>query len=88
VFDRMAASYPELKFQGIHSLVNVDLTSEHRYAYFDCTIDRKTGVYLSEDYTFCKRWTEIGGEIWADLESKLTHVGPIAFQGDLMSAFG
>jgi hypothetical protein len=38
-----------------------------------------TGTYLSEDFAFCKRWTDIGGEIWADLESRLDHVGPSVF---------
>ena len=27
------------------------------------------GTYLSEDFAFCKRWTDMGGEIWADLKS-------------------
>jgi len=29
----------------------------------------------------------MGGEIWADLNSKLTHVGPAAFYGDLATQF-
>ena len=38
-------------------------------------IDPATGTYLSEDFAFCKRWTDIGGEIWADLESRSTMSG-------------
>ncbi len=53
----------------------------------DCMIDHATGTYLSEDFAFCKRWTDIGGEIWADLESRLDHVGPSVFQGDVSSQF-
>ena len=45
------------------------------------------GTYLSEDFAFCKRWTDMGGEIWADLKSKLNHVGPMTFRGDLSSQF-
>jgi hypothetical protein len=45
------------------------------------------GTYLSEDFAFCKRWTDMGGEIWADLSSKLNHIGPMAFCGDLSSQF-
>lgn len=48
-------------------------------------IDRDTGEYLGDDLAFCRRWTKIGGEIWLDLESRLTHVGPVAFKGDLFS---
>jgi hypothetical protein len=29
----------------------------------------------------------MGGEIWADLDSKLAHVGPLTFSGDLASQF-
>jgi hypothetical protein len=48
-------------------------------------IDPASGIYLSEDFTFCKRWTEIGGEIWVDLDSKLTHVGATEYKGDLLA---
>jgi hypothetical protein len=54
---------------------------------FECIIDSKTGVYLSEDFSFCKRWTDMGGEIWADLESRLNHVGPATFYGDVATQF-
>jgi hypothetical protein len=50
-------------------------------------IDPATGTYLSEDFAFCKRWTDIGGEIWADLESRLDHVGPSVFHGDVATQF-
>ena len=61
--------------------------SPNRFALFECMIDPATGTYLSEDFAFCKRWTDIGGEIWADLESRLDHVGPSVFHGDVSSQF-
>jgi hypothetical protein len=57
-----------------------------RFALFECMIT-KDGTYFSEDFAFCKRWTDMGGEIWADLNSKLNHIGPMAFCGDLFSQF-
>jgi hypothetical protein len=87
VFARMAAQYPAIKFRGLQLTRNFELDEDARYAYFDCIIDPETGAYLSEDYTFCKRWVEMGGEIWVDLDSKLTHVGPFSFRGNLMSTF-
>jgi len=30
-----------------------------------------SGRYLSEDYAFCRRWRDIGGKIWVDLDCKL-----------------
>jgi hypothetical protein len=86
VFERMAAHYPDLAYGALHVGSNADIARARAHAFFDCVIDRETGAYLSEDYTFCKRWTDMGGEIWADTRSRLTHVGPYAFQGDLRAA--
>jgi hypothetical protein len=82
VFDRMIVAHPELKFTGVHTLTNETPNSDNLYALFECAIDRETGVYLSEDYAFCARWRALGGEIWLDLESKLTHTGMSAYEGD------
>jgi hypothetical protein len=61
--------------------------SSNLFALFDCIIDPETGVYLSEDYSFCLRWRKIGDEIWIDAASKLTHSGPYDFVGDHASRF-
>ena len=61
--------------------------SSNFFALFDCIIDPATGAYLSEDYSFCLRWRQIGGEIWIDTASKLTHSGPYDFVGDHASRF-
>jgi hypothetical protein len=83
--ERMCAYYPQLKFNRDHS-VDAATASDNRFALFECMI-ADDGTYLSEDFAFCKRWTDMGNEIWADLSSKLTHVGPMAFRGDLSSQF-
>jgi hypothetical protein len=83
--ERMCARYSHLKYQRDHS-VEAASASENRFALFDCMIDQD-GTYLSEDFSFCKRWTDMGGEIWADLDSRLSHVGPLVFRGELSSQF-
>jgi hypothetical protein len=83
--ERMCAQYPQLQFKRDHS-IDAATASDNRFALFECMI-AQDGTYLSEDFAFCKRWTDMGGEIWADLDSKLTHVGPTAFHGDLSSQF-
>ncbi len=82
VFEKLIAAHPELRFKAIHALAREAPKSPNLYALFDCMIDPETGVYLSEDYAFCRRWRALGGEIWLDLKSKLTHVGPDHFKGD------
>jgi hypothetical protein len=62
-------------------------TRATRCALFNCIVDCATGTFLSEDYSFCRRWTDMGGEIWVDLQSRLTHVGAYAFEGDVSSLF-
>lgn len=80
------AAYASLQFFREHSL-DALAGSPNRFALFECMIDPDTGTYLSEDFAFCRRWTDIGGEIWADLESRLDHVGPSVFHGDISSQF-
>ena len=53
---------------------------------FDTMIEPETGQYLSEDYAFCRRWRDLGGDIWADFEARLTHVGHTAYSGSLLQA--
>ena len=79
-------AYAALQFFREHS-IDALAGSPNRFALFDCVIDHTTGTYLSEDFAFCKRWTDMGGEIWADLESRLDHVGPSVFHGDVSSQF-
>jgi hypothetical protein len=88
VFEQMCQhpAYAPLQFFREHSL-DALAGSPNRFALFECMIDPTTGTYLSEDFAFCHRWTGIGGEIWADLESCLDHVGPSVFHGDISSQF-
>jgi hypothetical protein len=84
---KLCAAHPELRYRRTSITIDPLGNSPNRYALFDTMIDPVSGVYLSEDYAFCRRWTDLGGEIWIDIESKLTHVGPIAFVGDFATQF-
>jgi hypothetical protein len=83
--EAMCARHPQLRYTRDHS-VDAATPSSNRFALFECMI-ADDGTYLSEDFAFCKRWIDMGGEIWADLNSKLNHIGPMAFHGDLSSQF-
>ena len=43
--------------------------------------------YLGEDIAFCRLWTNIGGKIYADTQTPLTHFGSHAFHGSLSMMF-
>jgi hypothetical protein len=34
---------------------------------------------LSEDVSFCQRWRDCGGEIWANVHHRISHVGPFDY---------
>ena len=83
--ERMCAHYPQLRYKRDHS-IDAATESDNRFALFECAI-AEDGTYLSEDFAFCKRWADVGGEIWADLNSRLHHIGPMTFSGDLALRF-
>ena len=39
------------------------------------------GNRLSEDFSFCQRWIDIGGQVWADFEIEMGHIGYKSFVG-------
>ena len=87
VLHKLAKAHPELAYKKVYARNDVRRDSPNRFALFETMIDKETGDYLSEDYAFCRRWRDLGGEIWVDLQSKLTHVGPMRFAGDLSAMF-
>jgi hypothetical protein len=42
---------------------------------FDC-IDIPDRGRVSEDLSFCIRWNQLGGEVWAAIGHRISHVGP------------
>jgi hypothetical protein len=80
VYEKLIAAHPECKYVD-----DVGLGKQFEpmmYSIFDCKIDEK-GHYLSEDWLFCRRWQELGGEIWAHSKVLLNHVGHYEYAGDL-----
>ena len=82
--------HPELRYSATHVGGSGAPAADkgNRFAFFDCLIEPETRVYLSEDYVFCRRWQAMGGDVWADLHSRLTHVGTHAFSGDYAVRLG
>ena len=52
-------------------------------AIFACMIDPVTKRFLSEDYAFCRRYQQLGGDIWACTKTELSHTGVSQFTGDI-----
>ena len=80
VYEKLCAAHPETKYVD-----DVGLGKQYEptmYSIFDTEIDEK-GHYLSEDWTFCRRWAKLGGEIYAHAKVLLNHSGHYEFAGDL-----
>lgn len=79
VFEAMRERYPQLRYTP-DNLAAVDKGLHYRF--FDVSVDPATNRYLSEDYTFCRRWEEMGGAVHIDALSNLTHQGYKTYTGD------
>lgn len=78
--ERMMATHPELQYNND---LNVDKSIDKwSFALFDTMIDPESRRYLSEDYTFCRRWQKMGGDVWLDPFINLTHYGFTGFPGN------
>jgi hypothetical protein len=75
VFKNLEEKFPELWCKNDHQ--NRDFDDYH--ACFDCMIDPESKRYLSEDYAFCRRYQQMGGKIFADINTTLGHVGNLPF---------
>lgn len=80
---RLVDGYPQLRAKMGDM---ADSLAPEATMIFDTMIEPETGQYLSEDYAFCRRWRDLGGDIWADFSARLTHVGHAAYTGSLMDA--
>jgi hypothetical protein len=80
VYQKLIDAHPELKYCD-----DVGLGKEYEpnmYSIFDTLIDDE-GHYLSEDWTFCRRWGALGGDVHAHAGVLLNHCGHYEFAGDL-----
>jgi len=97
VFERYMVQYPEYRYKPDHiGQAHFD-GSRYIHAFFDCLIDRKRSInvdgvakevggsdrYLSEDYTFCQNWRNMGGKVWLCPWMRTHHIGTYAFTGDM-----
>jgi hypothetical protein len=73
VIEKMIEAYPETEYIP-------ERDTEPSWALFDTMIDDDKR-YLSEDYTFCRRWQKMGGKVWLDPNVRLDHFGSIVYMG-------
>lgn len=80
--ETMIPYYPDTKYTDDVSFLSGN-ENLFAYALFDCRVE--DNHYLSEDWLFCNRWSNIGGKIYIEVSIDLTHTGPEDFKGSYIS---
>ncbi|MGD9592847.1 MAG: hypothetical protein AB7V32_10035 [Candidatus Berkiella sp.] len=80
VFEHMMDKLPQRKINTVtagHSKALADKL----YAFFDQ--ENFDGEYLSSDYSFCRRYKQLGGRVFADLSITVGHLGKQEYIGNV-----
>jgi hypothetical protein len=81
VFERMIEAYPHLEYAD--SVVEVlGSKVEKAWDFFHMGIDQNKQRWTTEDYAFCQRWRDIGGQLWVYPDIDFRHVGMKAYRGN------
>lgn len=84
MLERMVQHYPDSKFSFVECPGGVawDLFD----AYWE-TDEHGIRHKLGEDYSFCRRWTDMGGKVWCDPAIGMGHIGTKMWQGRFSDSF-
>lgn len=79
VFEKMKKAFPENYYVSDHSRDLHSGVKKEMHAFF--RTDIVDNRYLSEDYYFCHKWREIGGDVWMFPWAITSHYGTYPFSG-------
>ena len=81
--EKMHESFTETKYTDDVGFLTQE-ENKYAYALFECGVHE--GHYFSEDWMFCERWTQLKGDIWADVSISLTHTGIEDYRGSYIAS--
>ncbi len=81
--EKMCAQFPDTKYEDDVGFLNAE-ENKYAYALFDCGVEE--GHYFSEDWMFCHRWTNMGGNVYLDVTINLTHTGVEEYRGSYITS--
>ena len=78
VLEKLKAAHPERNCDAAGSYYAQEGLKE----VFQCfeALANPHGVMMGEDFSFCQRWRNLGGEIWVTFDESLGHTGPYTFR--------
>jgi hypothetical protein len=77
VLEKMIAAHPDWLVESFDP--RTDKKTEY-YHLFRC--EQEGTRWWGEDYNFCRKWIELGGEVWGMPDINFQHVGRKAWQGN------
>ncbi len=83
VFTQLAQAMPELRYTP-DRMDDATAAALPHHRFFDVWAEPGNGRYLSEDFAFCRRWQSLGGQVFVDTRSCLTHTGTRTYRGDFL----
>ena len=82
VFSKIKNEYPELKYTPRKASILAGSNNCYDFFKVGNYKDKEGNIsYLSEDFYFSTLWRDLGGKIFADLTSELSHLGKYSFYG-------
>jgi len=76
VLERMAAA------STCYKEAHIDGEMRDRWAMFEAGVYAQAGEWWGEDYCFCQKWRDMGGEIWVDPDIEFSHRGHKKWTGN------
>ena len=82
VIEKMQKGFPYTKYvDDVNFLDGAE--NMNAYALFDCGVENNH--YYSEDWLFCERWNNMGGDIFIEVTINLSHTGTEQYRGCFLS---
>ena len=81
VLEKMVEKYPEMLIKQSTVVNGKQVETKNLYNFFDTLFDEKTNTYHGEDFAFCRRWADIGGECHAYIKDYISHIGEHQYTG-------
>lgn len=78
VLEQMTRAHKELKSPPDPAFPDAKQVAKFYYRLFDTTLDDDFRT-VGEDFSFCAKWRKIGGKVFVDTKSQLTHTGTHVF---------
>ena len=86
VFDTLIEKYPTIRYQNTLNQYNSENTKiqDCFFTFFEQTKNLTTNILMDGNQTFFKRWTDIDGEIWLDLNTNINITSDFEYKGSLL----